>query len=431
MEKAGRVYNPGRAEYSVKYYIETYGCVANKVDSEIIMAALSSAGWERTEHAEDADVIILNTCAVKEKTIAHMLSRVRRLPKDKRMVVTGCLANVLPDKIREERPDAQIAGPREWKKLSEILGVPLPEKKAGVPQIRTEPFVASVVISEGCTGTCTYCATKLARKYITSFRPGDIVRSVREAVKDGKKEIRLTSQDTGAYGIDIGTNLVELLGEILDSVEGDYRMRVGMMNVDHAVRLLDEGLLDVYIDPRVYKFFHIPVQSGNDRILHLMGRNYSVDDFREVVKKIRRRFPLASISTDIIVGFPTETWDEFLDSARLIEELKIDVLNISRYSAIPGTVAARMVGQISSNEKKRRSKYLTEVHLRVGREWNEQYVGKTFRTLFVERGRHGAVIGRTEHYKPVVVEDGSLLGRFSEIYITGAAPLFLRGEIKR
>jgi len=203
-----------------------------------------------------------------------------------------------------------------------------------------------------------------------------------------------------------------------------------MMNVDHAVRLLDEGLLDVYEDPHIYKFFHVPVQSGNDRILRIMQRNYTVEDFREVVRKIRKRFPLASIATDIIVGFPTETWDEFLDSARLIEELKIDVLNISRYSAIPGTVAARMKGQISSNEKKRRSKYLTEIHLKVGKEWNEQYIGKTFRTLFVERGRHGAVIGRTEHYKPVVVQ-GERMGEFKDVYITEAFPLFLRGEPKR
>ncbi len=412
----------------VRYYIETYGCVANKVDSEIIMAALKSAGFERVNRAEDADLIILNTCAVKEKTIAHMLSRIRRLPKDgNKFVVTGCLANVLPDKIRELAPNAEIAGPREWNKLSKILGVPLPEKKAGVPQIRTEPNLASVVISEGCTGTCTYCATKFARKYITSFRPGDIVRSVREAVEGGRKEIRLTSQDTGAYGIDIGTNLVELLGEILDSVEGEYRVRVGMMNVDHAVRLIDEGLLDVFEDPRIYKFFHVPVQSGNDRILRLMQRNYSVDDFREVVRKIRRRFPLASVATDIIVGFPTETWEEFLESAQLIEELKIDVLNISRYSAIPGTVAARMKGQVSSNEKKRRSKYITEAHLRVGKEWNEQYVGKTYKTLLIERGHHGAVIGRTEHYKPVVVQ-GEELGEFRDIYITEALPLFLRGK---
>lgn len=412
----------------VRYYIETYGCVANKVDSEILMAALESAGFERVNRAEDADLVILNTCAVKEKTISHMFSRIRRLPKEeKKFIVTGCLANVLPDKIRELAPNAEIAGPKEWNKLSKILGVPLPEKKAGVPQIRTEPYIASVVISEGCTGACTYCATKFARKYITSFRPGDIVRSVREAVEEGRKEIRLTSQDTGAYGIDIGTNMVELLGEILDSVEGEYRIRVGMMNVDHAVRLIDEGLLDVFEDPRIYKFFHVPVQSGNDRILRLMQRNYSVDDFREVVRKIRRRFPLASVATDIIVGFPTETWEEFLDSAQLIEELKIDVLNISRYSAIPGTVAAHMRGQVSSNEKKRRSKYLTEVHLRVGKEWNKQYVGKTYKTLLIERGRHGAVIGRTEHYKPVVVQGGEL-GEFRDIYITEALPLFLRGK---
>lgn len=415
----------------MKYYIETYGCVANKVDSEIIMAALASAGWEKVENPEEADVVVINTCAVKEKTIAHMLARIRRLsPVAKRLVVIGCLADVLPEKIKEIRGDAVTFGPRRFKELGEALGVRLPEKKAGVPKLRTEPFVASITISEGCTGACTYCATKIARKYIRSFRPGDIVREVREAIEEGRKEIRLTAQDTGAYGADIGTNLVELLGEILDSVEGEYRIRVGMMNVEHALELVDEGLLRVYRDKRLYKFFHIPVQSGNDRILKIMGRNYNVDDFREVVAKIRKAFPLASISTDIIVGFPTETWEEFLDSARLIEELKIDVLNISRYSAIPGTVAARMDGQISPNEKKRRSKYLTEIHLKVSKKWNEQYVGRTFRTLFIEKGRHGAFIGRTEHYKPVVVHKEDLLGTFRDVYITGALSLFLRGDIK-
>ena len=414
-----------------KYYMEMYGCVANKVDSEILMAALASSGWERVESPEEADVTIINSCAVKEKTIAHILARIRRLsPISKKLVVMGCLADVLPEEIKKIRRDSIAFGPRRFRELGEALGVRLPERKAGVPKLRTEPYVASVVICEGCTGACTYCATKIARKYLKSFRPGDIVREIREAVAEGRKEIRITAQDTGAYGRDIGTNLVELLCAVLDSVEGEYRIRVGMMNVEHALQLVDSGLLDVYKDDRVYKFFHIPVQSGNNRILGLMGRQYSVEDFRELIKKIRGAFPLASISTDIIVGFPTESWEEFLDSVRIVEELRIDVLNISRYSAIPGTPAARMRGQVPSNEKKRRSKYLTEVHLRVSKEWNEQYLGDKFRALFIEKGRRGGTVGRTEHYKPVVV-GGDVIGTFKEVRIVGAEPLYLKGELEQ
>ena len=409
----------------MRYYIETYGCVANKVDSEIIMAALERAGWRRTENPEEADVLFINTCAVKWKTLNHMLSRIKKLASlGKKLVVLGCLVDVAPDKIREIA-DVPMFGPRNYAKLGAFLGVPIPEKKAGVPKLRLEPYVASITIAEGCLGACTYCATKLARKHLRSERPEDVIREVAEAVKEGRLEIRLTSQDCGAYGLDMGSDLVELLQEILDRVEGEYRIRVGMMNPEHALMLLDRGLLDVFKDPRLYKFFHIPVQSGNDRILQLMRRRYSADDFREVVRKIRRMFPTATIATDVIVGFPTETWDEFMDTVRLIEETKPEVLNISRFSPMPGTPAALME-QIPSNEKKRRSRYMTQVHLRIALERNRLFIGKRKRILVIEKGK-GANIGRTEEYRPVVVK--APLGRFVTVEIVDARPHFLVGKI--
>ena len=407
--------------------METYGCVANKVDSEIIMASLERAGWKRVDSPEEADVIFVNTCAVKWKTMNKNLARIRKLSAiGKRLIVLGCLVDVAPGRIREIG-DFPMFGPRSYAELGRLLGVDIPPRKAGVPKVRLEPYVASVTIAEGCLGACTYCATKFARKHLRSEAPRDVVAEVAQAVREGRLEIRLTSQDCGAYGVDLGISLADLLSEILERVDGDYRIRVGMMNPEHVLRLLDEGLLDVFDDPRIYKFFHVPVQSGNDRILRLMGRNYTADDFREIVRRIRRRFPTATIATDVIVGFPTETWEEFMDTVRLVEETRPAVLNISRYSPMPRTVAARMAGQIPSNEKKRRSRYMTDVHLRVALEENRRLVGQRRRALFVEEGK-GANVGRTEEYRPVIAP--APLGAFRWVRIREARSHFLLADLE-
>lgn len=408
-----------------KYYIETYGCVANKVDSEIIKASLESAGWKEVSSPEEADVVLINTCAVKTKTEEHMIARIRKLlPFDP--IVIGCLADVNPERIRSLGVK-HLFGPRSYEKLGEFLGVEIPSVKAGVPKKREKNLIASVYIAEGCNSACTYCASRLARGRTRSFPLENIVKEIREAVEEGRKEIRLTGQDTGVYGTDTGSSLVELLSEILERVEGDYRIRVGMMSPEHAIRLVDEGYLDLFEDERLYRFFHLPVQSGNDRILRLMGRKYTAGEFYELVRKIRRRFPEALIETDVIVGFPTETWEEFLDTVRLIEELQIDVVNISRFSPRPGTPAARFRGQISSNEKKRRSKYITEVHERVSLERYKPYVGRIERVLVVEEGNRGWNRGRLQNYRLVLVKNG-VLGEFQDVRITDLTPRYLVGE---
>jgi len=399
--------------------------VANKVDSEIIMAALESSGWSRVDNPKDADIILLNTCAVKWKTLNHMLSRIRRLGRIGKLVVIGCLPAIAPERVREIA-DVPMFPPREYGKLGAFLGVHIPPRKAGVSKMRIEPFIASVTISEGCLGACTYCATKFARGHLRSEPLDAIVKEVMSAVAEGRKEIRLTSQDCGAYGKDIGTSLYDLLATILDKVEGEYRIRVGMINPEHFLELIDVGILDLFKDPRLYKFFHIPVQSGNNRILRLMGRAYTVEDFVEIVNKIRARFPTATIATDVIVGFPTETWEEFMGTVKLIEQTRPVVLNISRYSPMPHTRAATMP-QVPSNEKKRRSRFITDVHLRIAQEENEKIVGEEREVLVIERGK-GTNVARTEEYRPVVVD--APLGCFIRVKITGARPHFLLGKIE-
>jgi len=407
-----------------KFYIETYGCVANKVDSEIIKGALELAGWRETNSPEGA-LVIINTCAVKTKTEEHMISRIQRLLKYDPIVI-GCLVDVNPERLRSLGVKYMF-GPRNYAQLGKFLNVNIPSVKAGVPKKREKSFIASVYIAEGCESACTYCASRLARGRTRSFPEDNILKEIREAVGEGRKEIRLTGQDTGVYGLDTGTSLVQLLDKILSEVEGEYRIRVGMMSPEHALRLIDEGYLDLFRDERLYKFFHLPVQSGNNRILRLMGRKYSIEEFKELIRKIRRTFPEALIETDVIVGFPTETWEEFLDTVNLIKELSIDVVNISRFSPRPNTPAATFRGQIPSNELKRRSKFITRVAEEVSLHRYAPYVGKTVEALLLEPRPSGWIGGRLQNYRLILVKGGGP-GEFYKVKIRDVTPRYLLGE---
>lgn len=408
-----------------KFYMETYGCVANKVDSEIIKGALERAGWEETDNPEEG-IVIINTCAVKTKTEEHMISRIKKLMRYNPIVI-GCLADVNPERL-QSLGVKYMFGPRSYTSLGKLLGVEIPSIKSGVQKKREKSLIASVYIAEGCESACTYCASRLARGKTRSFPEKSIIKEVKEAVMEGRKEIRLTGQDTGVYGLDTGSSLVQLLDKILKEVEGEYRIRVGMMSPEHAIRLLEEGYLDLFKDERLYTFFHLPVQSGNNRILRLMGRKYSVEEYEELVRKIRRKYPEALIETDVIVGFPTETWEEFIDTVRLIKELSIDVVNISRFSPRPHTPAAKFKGQIPSNEMKRRSKYITTVTEKISLERYEDYVGKIKRTLLLERRPSGWVGSRLQNYRLVLVKGGEP-GVFYDVRITDVTPRYLLGEV--
>ncbi len=425
--------NPIRKRFSSqpltvpRYYIETYGCVANKVDSEIIIAALESKGWERVESPEKADLIIVNTCGVKEKTEGHNLSRIKKLyALGKRIVVIGCLPNIAPEKIRAIG-DIPMFGPREWDKLSQFLGVPLPKEKVGVPKKREEPYIASIFIQEGCLGACTFCATKFARGHARSFSKDGIVREVKEAVREGRIEIRLTGQDLGTWGYEFRETLVDLLSDILEKVSGNYAIRVGMINPEHMIKLIDNGYLGLFKDERLYKFFHIPLQSGSDMVLRLMGRKYTVNDFLEICRKIRKAYPYATIETDIIVGFPGERPEDFYQSIFVLRKAEVDVVNISRFSPRPKTPAARMPNQVPSNEKKRRSRILTEITHRLAFVRNLLHVGRKTKAFAVELGRKGGIIAHTQEYKHVLLPRAEL-GEIRKVKLVRAFPYYLLGE---
>ncbi|AHL23506.1 tRNA (N(6)-L-threonylcarbamoyladenosine(37)-C(2))-methylthiotransferase [Thermococcus nautili] len=420
----------------VKVHVESYGCSRNKADGEIMEALLLKAGHELVETPEQADYIIVNTCAVKDPTELKMAKRIRELlDSGKRVIVTGCLVHVNPDVI-----DPRVSGILGVKSIDRIAeAIDVAERggklvsvegwrernpdKLELPRL-WKPGVAFVVpISEGCLNACTYCATRFARGVLKSYKPELVVKWVKEALARGYREIILSSEDTGCYGFDIGTNLAELLDEIT-AIEGEFRVRVGMMNPNHVLKFLDE-LIDAYQDEKVYRFLHLPVQSGDNEVLRRMGRTYTVEEFEEIVRAFRKEIPDLNLNTDIIVGFPGETDEAFMNTVELVKRIKPDKINVSRYSARPGTIAARWK-QLPGWLVKERSRLLHRLRLQIAYEINRAYVGRTVEVLVHGPGKKGGVEGRTFNYKEVILDSGSV-GEFIEVKVTWAGSTYLRG----
>lgn len=348
-----------------KIFIRTYGCAANQADSEAMAGLLKNNGHEITNSEEDADYIILNSCSVKHKTQSKELHYIREKSKNKKVIVGGCLTKTI--NIRHYIPEVTaVFDTNSILKINEIIETEqdhfsnIKEKsRLEVPIIRKNQETAIIPISQGCTSACSFCATKLSRGNLVSYRIGDIKRALEKSINEGCKKIYLTSQDNGCYGFDIKTNLPELLNE-LTTIKGNFEIRVGMANPWHVIKILD-SLIESYKNKKIMKFIHIPLQSGSEKVLKDMKRIHSANDFRIIVNKFRNEFKNISISTDIIVGYPTETLEDFNETIKILDELKPEVLNISKYSIRPNTHASKLK-QIPSEEIKRRSVVLTNLY---------------------------------------------------------------------
>ena len=264
--------------------------------------------------------------------------------------------------------------------------------KIGMPKIRKNPVINIVQINEGCLGACSFCITKLARGNTFSYPMGTIRNSVEEAVKSGCREIWLTSQDTGTYGLDRRADLPRLLHEICN-VNGDFFIRVGMMNPTLANHLL-QPLIDAFKNGKVFKFLHIPLQAGSSKVLAAMKRGYTIETFRKIVSDFRRQLPGVTIATDIICGFPTETDEDFEETIAVIEEVKPDVINISRFWPRPGTTAAGM-RRLPDGVVMTRSRRAHHLARRLALENNRQWLSWEGRIILNENGKkQGNFIGR-------------------------------------
>jgi MiaB-like tRNA modifying enzyme len=272
---------------------------------------------------------------------------------------------------------------------------------------------------------CTFCQTKLAKGDLSSYRLGDIVRQVQTEIKEGCKEVWLTSTDNGCYGLDIGTDLPTLVNAVSE-IQEEFMIRVGMMNPMYMPRI-KQNLIESYDNEKVFKFLHIPVQSGSDKVLNDMKRGHTSQTFREIVNKTKEKFEKFTISTDIIVGFPSETEEDFQKTITLLDETKPDVVNLSKYSARPGTDAAELK-QIDAAEIKRRSKVIFEQINKISLESNKKWIGWKGKVLFDENTEEG-IKGRNYAYKPISVDDKVNIGESHIVEITNATRKRLIGRI--
>ncbi len=412
----------------MKFFLESYGCSLNTADSETIKGVLQENGFTESR-LNEAELIIVNTCGVKEQTEQKILKRLKELnslaeKEKKKLIAFGCLAKISPQKIAEAAPSAEIVPP-DLRELGKALGIKTRDFCLSLPAERFKTFVSIIPVSRGCNSSCTYCCVKNARGKLQSHPLPELTKRFSEAVSL-TPEIWLTAQDTAAYGHDFGGNLTELL-EALLKTEGKFRVRLGMMNPHNAEKNF-QGIVKALNSGKFFKFLHLPVQSGSDKILEKMNRKYSSAQFLSLVEKFREKIPSLTISTDLIVGFPGESEEDFQKSLALLKKAKPDVLNISRYGKRPNTVAAEIPGQLHGRIKKQRSRIVTELYNKLALEKNCSLVGKEFELLVTGRGPKGNFIGRTESYKPVVLKE-DFLGKFVKVRITKAEPTYLIGEI--
>jgi threonylcarbamoyladenosine tRNA methylthiotransferase CDKAL1 len=341
-------YIPG----SQSIWVKTYGCSHNVSDSEYMEGMLSTYGYQVVDQQADADLWLINSCTVKDPSQAAFMHLVNKAKdQGKPLVLAGCVPQA--DRKLAGIDNISVVGVTQIDRVVEVVertlngeNVRLLGKKElpklDLPKIRKNPLIEIIPLSTGCLGSCTYCKTKHARGKLGSYALNAIVSRVEEVVKEGVSEIWLSSEDTGAYGRDIGTNIAELLRAIIAVLPEDgVMLRVGMTNPPYMMEHLD-AIAEILNHPKVYAFLHVPVQSGSNRVLHAMNREYTVEDFRLVVDSLHAKVPGVTIATDIICGFPNETEADFDETLALIAHYKLAIVNISQFYPRPGTPAAKM-----------------------------------------------------------------------------------------
>tara|TARA_A100001234_G_scaffold164533_1_gene145816 strand:- start:1092 stop:2360 length:1269 start_codon:yes stop_codon:yes gene_type:complete len=418
-----------------KIWVEAYGCSASFSDSEMISGLIVNGGHTLAENPDDSDLSVIVTCSVKDATASKMIHRIKE-SNSKPLVVAGCLPKAEKDTVEKFAENASLLGPNSIGKTLQVIQSTLDGKKlialedsdiskVGLPKIRLNPAVGIVEIASGCMSECTFCQTKLSKGDLQSYRIGDIVRQVKTEISDGCSEVWLTSTDNGCYGFDIDSDLPELINSVVE-IPDKFFVRVGMMNPMYMPRIR-ESLLKSFDSSKVFKFLHVPVQSGSDKVLNDMKRGHTASTFRDVVNQFREKFGKFTISTDVIVGFPTETEEDFEMTMNLLRETNPDIVNLSRYSQRPGTDAAEMV-QIDVAEVKRRSKIAYELISDISRENNQKWVGWKGQVLFDEEFEN-QVRGRNFAYKPIFVNEEPKIGQISSVEITEATNHSLIGRI--
>ncbi|OEL25561.1 Threonylcarbamoyladenosine tRNA methylthiotransferase [Dichanthelium oligosanthes] len=413
-------------------------------DSEYMSGQLSAFGYAITEEPEGADLWLINTCTVKNPSQSAMTTLISKCKNaNKPLVVAGCVPQ--GSQGLKELEGISIIGVQQIDRVVEVVeetlkghevrllsrktlpSLDLP--KVQVIHVRKNKFIEILPINVGCLGACTYCKTKHARGHLGSYTIDSLVVRAKTVVSEGVREIWLSSEDTGAYGRDIGTNLPNLLNAIVAElpVDRSTMLRIGMTNPPFILEHLKE-IAAVLCHPCVYSFLHVPVQSGSDAVLTAMNREYTVSEFRKVVDTLCELVPGMQIATDIICGFPGETDEDFAETVNLIKEYQLPQVHISQFYPRPGTPAARMK-KVPSNDVKKRSRELTSVFESFSPYQGME--GKVERIWITEIATDGVhLVGHTKGYIQVlVIAPDSMLGTSADVKITSVGRWSVFGEV--
>lgn len=433
-------------------FVHSYGCQQNVSDGERIKGMLAKMGFGFTDSPDNADLILFNTCAVREHAEDRVFGNVGALKRHKRenpeciIGLCGCMVQQehIAEKIKHSYPYVNLLfGTHIIHKLPELVYDLITKRKRvierpesdgviaeNVPVRRDGKFKGWLPIMYGCNNFCTYCIVPYVRGRERSREPDDILSEAREMIAMGFKDITLLGQNVNSYGKGTahGINFAKLL-RMLNDIDGDFQLRFMTSHPkDCTIELLD-AMRDC---DKVCKHLHLPFQSGNDRVLKAMNRHYDRAHYLELIKAARERMPQISITSDVIVGFPGETYDEFKDTLSLIEQVKFTSLFTFIYSPREGTPAAKMDDPVSHEEKARWMNELLTVQEKIAAERTSGYVGKVFRVLCEEAHDDGTVFGRTQSNIGITVPgDESLVGTFADVRVTKALNWVLEGELEQ
>jgi MiaB-like tRNA modifying enzyme len=423
-------------------YVETYGCSASQSDGEIIAGLLRQSNFNIVDSYKKADLIIIVTCYVKTPTEQKILFRIKQLselyPK-KKLIVAGCMPEGIYRKITNAASEASLVSTHHVKEIVQAVEKTLQgrrveylgksnEIKLCLPKIRKNPAINIVPISYGCNSLCTYCCVRFAKGKLFSFPKEMITKEIELSLKEGCKEIWLTAQDTASYGFDKGEKLPELLREI-SKITGDFFVRVGMMNIKNVIPIAS-NLIEAFKDNKIYKFVHLPIQSGSDEVLASMNRDYTVSQFEKIVNLFKNSFR-CQIWTDVIVGYPTEEEEDFLKTLNLIKKIKPDWVNVSKFGARPETEAA-MLKPLPSKIVKERSRIASELVRKISLEKNKEWINWRGEALISEKGKKpNQWIGRNFAYKPVLIENKeNLFGKLVNLTVIDINSSYLIGALR-
>jgi MiaB-like tRNA modifying enzyme len=423
-------------------FIKNYGCSSNTADGETLAGCLKQAGYTLTTNQTQADLIIYNTCAVKGPTENHIINDIKQTPKNKKIILTGCLPKINLERLTREVPFDAATGPAAGEQIINIVKQVLEGQKIialttskekpplTLPKLQTNPIISIIPINFGCLGNCSYCCVVHARGHLQSYTIPQITQRIQTDHNAGCQEFWLTSQDTASYGKDIQTNLVQLL-HATNKLTGNFYIRIGMMTPNLVIPIQTQ-LIDAFKNPKIFKFIHLPLQSGDNTTLATMNRFYTANDFQTTIQTFKDEFPNLTLATDVIVGFPGETTQAFNNTLTLLKKTQPDIINISKFFARPKTPAWHIKeGLVDNEEIKHRSNLTSEIAKKISTERNKKWLGWSGEVLVDEKGKKtDSWISRNFAYKPIVLKSTtSLIGKTLQVEITETSPTYLSGKI--